>query len=148
MQNPGAYNRAFRINARVSSCHTLRPSALSNELATLLDVCKSVSSSSVANVAFRPVPCIFLLHKWLRFIATNYTTHALHARFSVVVINRRRHCYECTTLHYRDIAQRGLDVYSDVCKSTGCQARVRRLSSLWLPTTLALSLGATLSLTH
>ena len=102
MQNPGAYNRAFRINARVSSCHTLRPSSLSKELATLLDVCKSVSSSSVANVAFRPVPCIFLLHKWLRFIATNYTTHALHARFSVVVINRRRHCYDCNTLHYRD----------------------------------------------
>ena len=48
------------------------------------------------------VPCIFLLHKWLRFIATNYTTHALHARFSVVVINRRRHCYDCNTLHYRD----------------------------------------------
>ena len=47
-------------------------------------------------------PCIVLLYKRLHFIATNYTTHALHARFSVVVINRRRHCYDCNTLHYRD----------------------------------------------
>ena len=38
-----------------TACHTLRPSSLSKEFATLPDVCNSVSSSNVADVSFRPI---------------------------------------------------------------------------------------------